>query len=118
MALFLAAVGLYGVVAHAVTQRTKEIGIRSALGADATCIVVTVLTTDGLRPIAVGVAIGIGGSAMLTRFLESILYQVKPDDPTIFACSIALIGTIGIVACLVPAAAASRLDPVVALRED
>jgi putative ABC transport system permease protein len=117
MALFLAAVGIYGVVAHAVSQRTKEIGIRSALGADATRIVVTVLA-DGLRPIAVGVAIGIGGSAMLTRFLSSILYQVKPDDPITFAWSIVLIGTIGVAACLVPAATASRLDPVIALRED
>jgi ABC-type antimicrobial peptide transport system permease subunit len=117
MALFLAAVGIYGVVAHAVTQRTKEIGIRGALGADAMRIVAMVLT-DGLRPIAVGGAIGIGGSVMLTRFLASVLYQVKPDDPITFAGSIVLIGTIGIAACLVPAVTASRLDPVIALREE
>ncbi len=117
MALFLAAVGIYGVVAQTVTQRTKEIGIRGALGADATRIVATVLM-DGLKPIALGVAIGIGGSAMLTRLLSSVLYEVKPGDPATYAWSILLIAAIGVAACLAPAVAASRLDPVIALREE
>jgi putative ABC transport system permease protein len=116
-ALFLAGVGIYGVVAYAVTQRTKEFGIRSALGADAGRIIATVLT-DGLRPIAIGVAIGVGGSLMLTRFLAGILYEVKPDDPITIVWSIALLIGLGIVACLAPAVAASRLDPVMALREE
>ena len=117
MSVFLAAIGIYGVVAHAVTQRTKEMGIRSALGADAVRILTTVFT-DGIRPIAAGVLIGIGGSAMLTRFLTSILYDVKPDDPATFTWSVALIGIIGAAACFVPAVRASRLDPLIALRED
>ena len=117
MSVFLASIGIYGVVAHAVTQRTKEMGIRSALGADAVRILTTVFT-DGIRPIATGVVIGIGGSAMLTRFLTSILYEVKPDDPATFIWSVALIGIIGGAACFVPAVRASRLDPLIALREE
>jgi predicted permease len=117
MALFLAAVGIYGVVAHAVTQRTKEIGIRGALGADAIRIAVTVLT-DGMKPIAMGVAVGIFGSALLTRLLASILYQVKPDDTVTFAWSIAVMAATGAGACLIPALAASRVDPAIALRAE
>ena len=117
MALFLAAIGIYGVVAHAVTQRTKEIGIRSALGADAARITATVLT-DGMKPIAIGMAAGIFSSALLTRLLASILYEVKPNDSATFGWSIVLIAVIGAAACLAPALAASRVDPIIALRVD
>jgi putative ABC transport system permease protein len=117
LALFLAAIGIYGVVAHAVTQRTKEIGIRGALGADAMRIAAAVLT-DGMKPVAVGVAIGMLGSAMLTRLLAGILYEVKPDDAATFGLSIVVIAAIGAVACLTPALAAARVDPAIALRVD
>jgi predicted permease len=115
MALFLAALGIYGVVTLAVTQRTKEIGIRGALGADAMRIAATVLM-EGMKPIAIGVVIGIFGSALLTRLLASILYQVRPDDAGTFAWSIAVIAAIGAGACLIPALSASRVDPAIALR--
>jgi putative ABC transport system permease protein len=105
------------VVAHAAVQRTKEIGIRMALGADAARVIRTVLM-DGLQPIAVGIVLGIGGSVMLTRFLSSVLYQVRSDDAITFAWSVVVLGAIGAAACLVPAIRASRLDPVVALREE
>ncbi len=117
MALILAALGIYGVVAHAALQRTKEIGIRVALGADPVRVIAMVLA-DGLQPIAAGIALGIGGAAMLTRFLSSVLYQIKADDPATFTLSVMFLGVMGAVACLAPALRASRLDPLTALREE
>jgi predicted permease len=116
-AVLLAAVGIYGVVAYAAVQRTKEMGIRMALGADAARVALTILA-DGLQPIAVGVALGIGGTAMLARFLSSILYQVQPGDPFTFFWSAVLLSTVGAAACLAPAIRTSRLNPLIALRDE
>jgi putative ABC transport system permease protein len=116
-ALFLAAVGIYGVVAHSTAQRTKEIGIRMALGADATRVVVAVLI-DGLRPVLIGVALGFAGAALLTRVLASALYQVTPHDPWTFACAVIVLGAIAAAACVGPARRAALVDPVNALREE
>jgi putative ABC transport system permease protein len=117
VALFLAALGVYGVVAHAAVQRTKEIGIRIALGADA-ARVITAILRESLRPIAAGIVLGIAGTAMLTRFLSSVLYHVKPDDPGAVAWSVALMAIVGAAACGLPAIRASRVDPVIALRQE
>jgi putative ABC transport system permease protein len=116
-ALFLAAVGIYGVVAHMTLQRTKEIGIRMALGADARRVVTAVLA-DGLRPVAVGVVLGFAGAAALARFLSSVLYQVTPHDPVTFACAVFVLAAIAAVACLAPARRAALVDPLEALREE
>jgi putative ABC transport system permease protein len=116
-ALFLAAVGIYGVVAHAVIQRTREIGIRMALGADAAKVTVTVLT-DGLRPVAVGIVTGLVGSAVIGRFLSSVLYQVRPDDPTAIGGAALLLAIVAAMACLGPACRAARVDPTLALRHE
>lgn len=116
-ALFLAAVGIYGVVTTATVQKTKEIGIRVALGADTARIVATILA-HGLQPVALGMAIGIAGTLILARLLSSVLYAVKPDDPATFAWAVLLLGAIATAACLAPAMRAARLDPLVALREE
>jgi putative ABC transport system permease protein len=116
-ALFLAAMGIYGVVAHTTLQRTKEIGIRMALGADARRVVTTVLA-DGLRPVAMGVVLGFAGAAALARFLSSVLYRVTPHDPMTFACAVCVLGAIAAAACLAPARRAALVDPQEALREE
>jgi len=116
-ALFLAAVGIYGVVAHSTAQRTKEIGIRMALGADATRVLVSVLV-DGLRPVLVGVALGLAGAAALTRLLSSVLYQVTPHDPWTFAGAVVMLAAIAAAACVGPARQAALVDPMNALREE
>jgi len=116
-ALFLAAVGIYGVVAHSTAQRTKEIGIRMALGADATWVVASVLA-DGLRPVLVGVAIGFAGAVVLTRLLSSVLYQVTPHDPLTFGGAVVVLAGIAAAACVAPARRAALVDPMNALREE
>ncbi len=116
-ALFLAAVGIYGVVAHATVQRTKEIGIRMALGADAATVVAAVLA-DGLRPVAVGIAIGLAGAAALARLVSSVLFQVTPRDPATFTLAVIALAVVATAACLWPARRAARLDPLAALREE
>jgi putative ABC transport system permease protein len=98
-ALFLAAVGIYGVVAHAAAQRTKEIGIRMALGADAARVVATVLA-DGLRPVAAGIVLGLGGAVALARLLSSVLFEVAPRDPAAFAGAGIMLALTAAAACL------------------
>jgi putative ABC transport system permease protein len=92
-------------------------GIRSALGANASRILATVLT-DGMKPVLLGVVVGIGASAIVTRTLSGLLYQVKPDDAMTFAWAYLTIIVIGLSACLLPAVAASRVDPAITLREE
>ncbi len=116
-ALFLAAVGIYGVVAHSTAQRTKEIGIRMALGADATWVVASVLA-DGLRPVLAGVAIGFAGAVVLTRLLSSVLYLVTPHDPLTFGGAVVVLAAMAAAACVVPARRAALVDPQQALREE
>jgi len=114
-ALLLAAVGIYGVVAHAVVQRTNEIGIRMALGANATRLAVMVLA-DGLRPVAIGMLLGFVAATVLTRFLASVLYQVKPSDPEILSGAGLLLAVVAAMACLSPARRAVHIDPTAALK--
>jgi putative ABC transport system permease protein len=115
LALLLAVVGIYGVVAYMVTQRTREIGVRVALGAQRSDVIRLVLG-GGLKLVCGGVAVGLAGSMGLTRLMESFLYGVKPTDAWTFAAvSILLIG-VAAVAAWIPARRAAGVDPLVALR--
>jgi putative ABC transport system permease protein len=117
IALILAAAGLYGVLAYLIAQRTTEIGIRIALGAQQEQVVRLVLG-DGLRPALYGLILGLGASAMVTRLLASMLYQTQALDPWIFLLVSLLLLLVASMACLLPAWRASRLDPMQALRAE
>ena len=117
VALLLASVGLYGVLAFSVAQRTREIGIRMALGAQGRDVLRLVLR-QGLALSVLGVAFGIAASLVGTRVLRGLLYGVTPTDPVTFAAVALLLVTVALVACLIPACRALRVDPVVALRHE
>jgi len=115
MGLILAAVGIYGVTAYNVAQRTREIGIRMALGAQRGNVVGMVLR-QGLGLTAIGLGIGMASAAALSRLLGSLLFGVPPGDPLAFGGAAALFLTVGLLACVVPARRASRVHPMEALR--
>jgi predicted permease len=115
MALLIGVVGLYGVIAYSVSQRTHEIGIRMALGAHKRDVVRLVLS-GGMGMTMVGVGIGIGAAVALTRFLSSLLYGVKPTDPLTFITVSLLLSGVALLACWIPARRATKVDPTVALR--
>jgi len=117
LALTLSALGLYGVIAYSVGQRTQEIGIRMAVGAQRGDVLQLILK-GGLRLILLGVTIGLLGSLALTRVLQSLLFGVTAHDPLVFAGIAALLVAVGAVACLIPAIRATRIDPISALRAD
>ena len=117
VALFLSALGLYSVLAYAVTQRTPEIGIRMALGANRVSVIGLVLS-QGMRLVGVGLVLGLGAAAAGTRALGSLLFGVTPLDPFVFVSVTVLFGVVAALACLVPSMRASRIDALVALRAD
>ena len=117
VALLLAAVGIYGVMAYTFSRRTNEIGIRMAMGAQRSDILKVALT-EGTVTIAFGVAAGLVGSLVLTRFLQSMLFSVKPTDAATFATIASLLAGVTLLACLVPAHRATRVDPLIALRHE
>jgi len=116
VALVLSAIGIYGIVAFGVTQRVREFGIRHALGADSGSILSLVLA-EGLRTAGVGIVIGLLGALALTRSLQSLLFGVTAHDPLVFAGVAAVLLAVALAACYVPARRATRVDPMVALRE-
>ena len=113
--LVLVTIGVYGVIAYAVSRQTHEIGVRMALGADRAAVLRMVLRV-GLRLLLIGVAIGLAGSILVGRTLASQLFGISPYDPVTLAGVVALLFVAGLAACLVPARAATRVDPMVALR--
>ena len=117
IALVLSAVGLYGVISYAVSQRTREIGVRVALGADARSVL-RLVVGDGVRLAALGVAIGLAVAFASTRVLASLLYGVTPADPVSFVSIALLVVAVALAASVIPARRATRIDPMEALRAD
>jgi putative ABC transport system permease protein len=116
-ALLLSALGLYGVLAYMVTQRTREIGIRVALGAQRRDVVGLVIG-QGMRLALLGVVLGVAGALALTRVLQRLLFEIKPTDPRTFAAVTALLILVAFLACWIPARRAARVDPMEALRHE
>ncbi|MBR9989613.1 MAG: ABC transporter permease [Gemmatimonadetes bacterium] len=116
LALLLAAVGLYGVLAYTVAQRSAEIGIRMALGSSAGAVFRMVLG-EGARLVAVGLVLGLAGSVLLSRLVSSMLYGVAPTDPTVYALVLMLLAVTALAASAVPARRAMRVDPIEAMRD-
>jgi len=117
LALALAAVGIFGVLAFAVSQRTREFGIRMALGARANDVLAMVLA-GGLKIVAIGIAIGLVAAAGLAQFLTSLIFGVRPLDPATFLAAPLALALVALAACLTPAWRAARVDPAVALRQE
>jgi putative ABC transport system permease protein len=117
LSALLAALGLYGVVAHSVAQQRREIGIRMALGANANDVL-TLVVRHAMLTVLIGLAIGLIGAVLLTGVTESLLFQVSPFDPFAFAVAAAVMAMVAMVAALVPANRATRVDPTTALRSE
>jgi len=117
VALILAAVGIYGVLAYSVTQRTRELGIRVALGGSPQQVFRLVIS-QGLRVLGLGLVIGLAGSLLLVRLIQALLYGVQPTDPVVLTAVVLTLAACGIGACLLPARRATRIDPVVALNTE
>jgi len=117
LTLLLAAVGVYGVLSYLVTQRRSEIGIRMALGAGRETVLYSVMA-HGLTLALIGLAAGLAAALVLTRLMKALLFEVSPNDPATLAGVAALITVVAAAASLVPAVRATRVDPIVALRDD
>jgi putative ABC transport system permease protein len=115
VALFLAGVGLYGVVAYSVSQRTQEIGVRMAIGAQRSDVLRIVLG-EGMKLALIGVGIGIAGSLALSEVVRTMLFGVTPMDAVSYAATSLVLLAVAALACYVPARRATRVDPIVALR--
>lgn len=116
-ALALAIIGVHGVLNYAVAQRTREIGIRVALGADLARVRRLVMT-DGARLTALGLGIGLAGAAVIARLMRALLFGVGSYDPLTFVGVATVLGGVALLACWLPARRAARVDPIVALRAD
>jgi predicted permease len=117
IALFLASIGLYAVMAHSVSQRTQEIGVRMAMGATGRAIL-RLLFTQGMLRVTIGLAVGLLGAFAVTRVLKAVLIQVAPADPVTFAAASLILAVVAALGCWIPARRAMRVDPMVALRHE
>ncbi|HTL05659.1 MAG TPA: FtsX-like permease family protein, partial [Gemmatimonadales bacterium] len=117
VALLLAAIGVVGVISYGVSQRTQEIGVRVALGADQGDVV-RLIVRHGARLAGAGLVIGLGGALIATRLLGTLLYQVSPTDPPTFVVGATVLGACALMAAALPALRAARLDPATALRAE
>jgi ABC-type antimicrobial peptide transport system permease subunit len=116
-AVLISAIGLYGVISYGVAQRMREFGIRRALGAESTALLSLVLG-QGARLAATGAALGLVGALAATRILRAVLFGVSPTDPLTLAAVVAAMCAVGVAAAYVPARRATRVDPMVSLREE
>jgi ABC-type antimicrobial peptide transport system permease subunit len=114
-ALLLAVVGIYGVISYSVNRRRNEIAIRMALGAHASDVSRMVLL-QGMRPVAIGLAIGIATALALGRLLQALLFEIRPSNPLVLASVVLVLGAAAALACLAPARRATRVDPATSLR--
>lgn len=117
VALFLAAIGLYGVLAYSVSQRTRELGIRMAMGSNARGVF-RLVVSNGLKVLGAGLVIGLVGALALVRLIQSLLFGVQATDPAVLASVAAILVAVGIAACMLPARRAARIDPIEALGAD
>ena len=117
MALLLSALGIYAVISYSVVRRTRELGLRLSLGAQVGDVLWLVVR-QGMKVTAVGLAVGTGAALLLTDLMSGLLFGVSPTDARTFAGVVALFAAVALLACLVPAVRATRVDPVVALRAD
>jgi putative ABC transport system permease protein len=117
LSLGLAAIGIYGVLAYAVTQRTQEIGVRMALGAHATSVVRMVLAS-GMALVVPGLVLGLTAALLLSRLMEGLLYGVTTTDPVTFLFVPLLLGVVALLAAYLPASRASRVDPMIVLKSE
>jgi ABC-type antimicrobial peptide transport system permease subunit len=117
LAVFLSALGIYGVQAYDVSQRTREIGVRSAIGASRGQIA-TLILQQGLWKAGIGVVLGLIGAALLSRSMTTLLFNVRPTDPAVYGVVASLLIGVALLASYLPARRASRIDPLIALREE
>jgi predicted permease len=117
VALLLCASGIYGIISFTTSQRTREIGVRMALGADGAAIQRMVLR-EGTGVIALGLALGLAGALAAARYVQSLLFETRPGDPATFVVVCSILAIVGLAACYVPARRATRVDPLIALRNE
>jgi len=117
LALLLAAIGIYSVLAYSVKRRVREIGIRMALGAQIGDVL-RLIVIEGMRPTLIGVAIGLAGALALGRVLANLIYGVKPTDPITFGAVSVLLAGVGLFASVIPAYRATRVEPMKTLRDE
>jgi ABC-type antimicrobial peptide transport system permease subunit len=117
IALLLASIGVYGVLAYYVSQRTREIGVRAALGASRRQLA-SLVVRQSLLPIVAGVVAGIAGSLATGPLLQRFLFEVSPGDPQVLGTIVAMLVGVGLLACWLPARRAAAIDPIVALRDE
>jgi ABC-type antimicrobial peptide transport system permease subunit len=117
IALLLAAIGVYGLVAYSVRERTREIGIRMALGSSQSNVL-GLVARHGITLVAIGIAIGLAAAFGLTRSIQSLIFGIAPNDPLTFATVALVLSTVALIACGVPAWRAARIDPILALRQE